>query len=80
MGIWLMEFLGVIAVAALLGFFMALLYRMLYVNHIFIYILVFIKSILPADVTWEYFAGNIKLIIVYLIIYKLLTITVFPKK
>lgn len=71
--------LGVAAVASILGFFMALLYKGLYRNHLFIYILVFIKTILPADVTWEYFAGNIKLIIVYMIIYKLLSVRWYAK-
>lgn len=71
--------LGVVAVAGLLGFFMAFLYRILVPDHILIYILVYVKTILPADVTWEYFSGNLKLIVVYWIIYYLLTIRIFPK-
>ncbi|MBK9983473.1 MAG: hypothetical protein IPP15_13990 [Saprospiraceae bacterium] len=73
-------FLGVISVAAVLGLFMALIKRLLYGHYIFIYILVFIKAILPADVTWLDIAGNIKLILVYWIIFKLLEVRIFTKK
>lgn len=72
--------IGVIAVASILGFFMAILYKILYADYLYIYIMVFIKTILPADVTWEYFAGNLKLIVVYFIIYKLLTMRAYPDR
>mgnify|MGYP000899817046 CR=1 FL=1 len=71
--------LGVIAVSILLGLFMAFLYRVLVPDHILLYIMVYVKTILPADVTWEYFAGNLKLILVYAIIYYMLTIRIFPR-
>lgn len=78
-GYMLNGFWGVVAVAGLLGLFMAFLYRLLMPGHVMLYILVFVKTILPADVTWEYFAGNLKMILVYWIIYYLLTIRIFPR-
>jgi len=70
---------GVIMVALVLGLFMAFLFKTLYVHHFYIYVLIFIKSVLPADVTWEYIAGNIKVILVYWIILKLLEVRIFRK-
>jgi len=67
---------GVFGVALILGFFMAFLYRLLWPNHMYIYILVFVKTFLPADVTWEFIAGNLKLVLVYMVILFLLRVRI----
>lgn len=72
--------LGVVLVATILGFFMSFLFKLLYGQQLFIYILIFVKSFLPGDVTWEFIAGNIKLILVYWILCKVLSIKIFSEK
>jgi hypothetical protein len=69
---------GVLSIGLILGFFMAFLYRILWPNHMYIYILVFVKTFLPADVTWEFIAGNLKLVVVYMIILLLLRVKMNP--
>lgn len=71
---------GVITVALILGLFMSLMYKLISPQYLFIYIFIFIKSLLPADVTWEYIAGNIKFVLVYWIIYEILQIRIFAKR
>lgn len=69
---------GVLSIGLILGLFMAILYRILWPNHLYIYILVFVKTFLPTDVTWEFIAGNLKLVIVYMMILFLFRVRIFP--
>lgn len=65
---------GVIMVAVIIGLFTSLLHNMLFERYLIIYLFVFIRAVLPSDVTWEYVSGCIKIIVVTWIVLKVFQI------